>query len=382
MKKILFLLLALPTMLVAQRKVAVYITAPESFDPDVKEIVGSELVSGIVQNRDFKAVESTADFARDLQNTQDNQLICNYGERLGVDLVCVANITPFRDSYYIKARLLDVRTLAIVSSASEGSPLASIEDILHMTERLVGQLFYSAAPVEEEFSTIGIDDKRGNCCLVAIDNTGANTVATFKILDAKGIRWSIYPTTVIRDRATGNEYKLISANDISTGASESYGVGIHPFTLTFEKLPYSVTNIDIVEPKGWEWDDITLKNYGKTGFHQFEDNSERRFGHLMHEQKLMREQEARLGQIVNVTNSFRSYLITITNERYSDFLIELNGKRLGTVPKRSQLTFRVAPEEYGLLKAIEVSSFLPTVMKFDVPPTKPTEVVHFTILRP
>ena len=238
-----------------------------------------------------------------------------------------------------------------------------------------------AAPIEQEYSTVGAANK-SNCDIISIDNTGANTIVTLKIIDAKGIRWSIYPSTVIRDRATGAEYHLISANGISTGAPESYGVGIHEFSLTFEKLPYRATSINIIEPKGWEWTDITLKKYGKTGFHQFVDSTQHKFKRLLKEQEMMRRQEAELGTIKNITDSYRSYLLTIDNERYSDFMIELNGKKLGTVSKRSRMTFRLAPEEYGLLKAIEVTSFLPTVMKFDIPPLNPGDKISFSILRP
>lgn len=382
MKKILLLLLVLPTMLMAQRKVAVFVTGSESLDPEVREILASELVSGIASNRDYQAVESSASFAQ-LPNNQDNQSLCELGQQLGVDLVCVANVTTFRESYYIKSRLLDSRSQAIVASASEGSSLAGIEDILNVCERLIGQLFYSAAPVQEEYSTVGAANK-SNCDIISIDNTNpANTVVTLKIIDAKGIRWSIYPSTIIRDRATGAEYHLISANGISTGASESYGVGLHEFSLTFEKVPYSVTSIDIIEPKGWEWTDITLKNYGKTGYHLFVDETQHKFGRLMKEQELMRRQEAEIGgPFTNVTDSYRSVLVTVYNERYSDFLIELNGKKIGTVAKRSQMTFRLAPEQYGLLKAIEISSFLPTVMKFDLPPMKPGDKISYNILRP
>ena len=153
--------------------------------------------------------------------------------------------------------------------------------------------------------------------------------------------------------------------------------------MTFEKVPYSVTSIDIIEPKGWEWTDITLKNYGKTGYHLFVDETQHKFGRLMKEQELMRRQEAEIGgPFTNVTDSYRSVLVTVYNERYSDFLIELNGKKIGTVAKRSQMTFRLAPEQYGLLKAIEISSFLPTVMKFDLPPMKPGDKISYNILLP
>ena len=386
MKKILLLLLALPTMLVAQRKVAVFVTGTDKLDNEVKEILASELTTTISQSRDYQAVEYSNDFSRELQGSQDNEQICALGRRLGVDLVCVANVSSFRDSYYIKSRLLDVRSLAIVSSSSEGSQLATIEDILNVTERLMGQLFYSAAPIEEEFSKIGAEDPRGNCYLISIDNTGDNTVATFKLLDAKGIRWSLSGTTVIRDRATGNEYKLLSTNGIvihGTAPSETYGIGIHAFTATFEKLPYNVTNIDIEEPKGWIWTDILLKNYGKTGYHVFVDETQRHFDRLMKEQAFMRQQEAKFGPITNVVNTARSILITINNEQYSDFLIELNGKKIGRVAKRSTMTFRVAPEDYGQLKAIQIDFLIsPQVFKYQVPPMKPTEQITFNILRP
>ena len=381
MKKILFLLLALPTLVMAQRKVAVYVIAPEGFEPEVKEILAGELATAISQNRDFQASDRTAEFAHELDTNQDNQLISAVGQRFGVDLVCVANITSFRDSYYLKSRLLDVRTQDVINSSSEASSLASLEDILNVSVRLAERLCATVAPVEEEFSKIGFANKR-NCDIITIDNTGANTVVTFKIMDSKGIKWSMYDATVIRDRATGNEYKLLSTKGIYTDHSETWGVGIHEFSAIFEKVPYSATNIDIIEPKGWEWTDIVLKNFGKTGLHQFRDETQQKFGMMMKERELMKRQEAELGPIVNIEDSYRSYLIVITNERYSDFLIELEGKKLGTVPKRSTMTFRIAPEKYGLLKAIEISSFLPTVMKFNVPPLKPTERITFMIPRP
>ena len=381
MKKILILLLALPTLVMAQRKVAVYVTAPEGFESEVKEILGGELATAISQSRDFQAADRSIEFARELDTNQDNQLISAVGQRFGVDLVCVANITSFRDSYYLKARLLDVRTQDVINSSSEASSLASLEDILNVSARLAERLCATVAPVEEEFSKIGFANKR-NCDIITIDNTGANTVVTFKIMDSKGIKWSMYDATVIRDRATGNEYKLLSTKGIYTDHSETWGVGIHEFSAIFEKVPYSATNIDIIEPKGWEWTDIVLKNFGKTGLHQFRDETQQKFGAMMKERELMKRQEAELGPIVNIEDSYRSYLIVINNERYSDFLIELEGKKLGTVPKRSTMTFRIAPEKYGLLKAIEISSFLPTVMKFNVPPLKPTERITFMIPRP
>jgi len=371
-------------MLMAQRKVAVYITAPESVDADTKEILGSELVNGIAMNKEFKAVERTADFERELQGSQDNQQICDFGQKLGVDLVCVANVTSFRDSYYIKSRLLDTRTLAIASSASEASSLATLDDILYTAERLAERLFSNVERVEEEYSKLG-SASRNNCDLIAIDNTGENTVVTFKLMDAKGTtKWSLYDKTVIRDRATNKEYRLLSTKGIATDHSECFGLGIHEFSATFEKLPYDMKNIDILEPKGWEWRDIVLKNFGKVGLHQFPDESQQHFARLMKDQEIMKRQETRLGRIVNIEQTPRSYLLTVNNEQYSSYLVKLADRELGRVDKRSTLTFRLPPEIYGELKLIQIDGFLlsPSVYKHNVPPMKPMDEISFNIYRP
>lgn len=372
-------------MLMAQRKVAVYVTAPESLEPEMLEIFSSELVNGIAINRDFQPIDRTADFARELQGSQDNTQICAVGERLGMDLVCVANVTPFRDSYYIKSRLLDVRTLAIASSASEASSLASLEDILSVSERLSERLFSRVERVEEEYSKLAYQNKN-NCDLISIDNTGANTIVTFKLMDPKGTtKWSMYDKTVIRDRATGNEYRLLSTKGIATDHSECFGLGIHEFSATFEKLPYSVTNIDILEPKGWEWQDIVLKNFGKVGLHQFHDDTQQHFAMMMKEQEFMKKQEARLGcRVIAIEQSARSYLLIVSNEQYSGYFVYLNGKKLGLVEKRSTVAFRLPPEAYGELKFSQADGFLlsPSIYKHNVPPMKPRDEISFPILRP
>ena len=371
-------------LLTAQRKVAVYVVAPEGFEADVTEILGGELATAIGQNRDFQATDRTVEFARELDTNQDNLIVSAVGQRFGVDLVCVTNLSSFRDSYYIKARLLDVRSQEVINSASEASSLATLEDILNVSARLAERLCARVEPIEQEFSKVGFANKR-NCDVITIDNTGENTVVTFKIMDTKGIRWSMYASTVIRDRATGQEYHLLSTNGISTDHSESYGVGIHEFSVVFEKLPYTVTNIDILEPKGWEWTDIVLKNFGKTGLHQFRDDTQPKFADMMHERELMKRQEVECGRIVNIEDSYRSYLITIYNEQYSSaYIIQLEGVELGVVEKRSTLTFRLAPEQYGQLKAIQRDGWLlsPSVFKFMVPPMKPTERINFNIPRP
>ena len=380
MKKILMLLLALPTLLMAQNKVAVYVVSTSSVEEDIKEIVGSELVSNISRNKGYQASERTADFKRQVEDNQDDQQICSVAQSLGMDFVCVANISSFRDSYYLKARLLDSRRGEAIASSSEGSSLASIEDIIGTSRQIVRRLFGGLEPTAQEFST-GSTSSRNNCDLITIDNTGENTLAIFKLYSPNSTRWSIYQSTYIKDRATGNTYKLIDASGISTGASEAKEPGIHEFTLRFEKVPYNVTNIDIIEPKGWEWTNLVLKPYGKTGLHVFEDKVQFKFDALVREQMLMKQQEAQVGPIKNVVNTINSYLITVTNLRYTAYIVYLNDKELGVVDKRSTLTFRVSPTESGILKTVQRDGWLlsPQIFKFTVPPTRPGEIIPVTI---
>ena len=370
MKKFFLLLLAMPGMLMAQRQVSVLITAPDSLDASVKEIFATEFIERISANNDFQAFNGEENASR-------------------ADLICVADIAAFKTSYYIKARLLDANSNAVQATASVGSSLAEIEDILAAADKLSTKLFGNVAPVGEEYSTIGFS-KKDNCDIISIDNTGDVTIVTLKLFATKVVGWMFTPTAYIRDRATGNTYSLLEANGISTTAFEKKPAGIHEFKLTFAKMPYNVTNIDIVEPDGWEWDNIELRNYGKTGYHLFVDETQKKFDEMMKEIELMRQQEAVVGPIVNVVNSYNSYLITITNEQYaSAFVIELEEapgkfKKLGTVEKRSRLTFRVSPSMFGQLKAIQRDGWLisPQVFKFNVPPMRPQDQIMFTIPRP
>ena len=95
-------------------------------------------------------------------------------------------------------------------------------------------------------------------------------------------------------------------------------------------------------------------------------------------------QEARIGRIITIEQSTRSYLLIINNEQYSSYLVQLEGRELGRVDKRSTVAFRIAPEQYGLLKLIQIDGYLlsPLVYKHNVPPMKPMDEISFNIFRP
>ena len=141
MKRIILLIaICLPMMVMAQKKVAVYVTSDdEKVDNAQKEIIGGELVAAIVQTKQYKAVERTADFLQQISKEQgyqhsgnvDDDQISALGKQFGVDYVCVANIIPYKNTYYIQARLIDVETATVQAIARETSTLASPDDLMN-----------------------------------------------------------------------------------------------------------------------------------------------------------------------------------------------------------------------------------------------------------
>lgn len=141
MKRIILLIaICLPMMVMAQKKVAVYVTSDDSkVDNAQKEIIGGELVAAIVQTKQYKAVERTADFLQQISKEQgyqhsgnvDDDQISALGKQFGVDYVCVANIIPYKNTYYIQARLIDVETATVQAIARETSTLSNPDELMN-----------------------------------------------------------------------------------------------------------------------------------------------------------------------------------------------------------------------------------------------------------
>ncbi len=126
-------------MMMAQKKVAVYVTSDDpKVDNAQKEIIGGELVAAIVNTKQYKAVERTSDFLSQISKEQgyqhsgnvDDDQISALGKQFGVDYVCVATIIPYKNTYYIQARLIDVETATVQAIARETSTLASPDDLM------------------------------------------------------------------------------------------------------------------------------------------------------------------------------------------------------------------------------------------------------------
>ncbi|GHU95169.1 hypothetical protein FACS1894156_4360 [Bacteroidia bacterium] len=106
-----------------RQKVAVYVTgnnnAPEN------KIIASKLVSAITTDGYYEAVERTAAFLAQIQKEQkyqqggavaDDQL-SKLGQQMGVDFVCIAEVVPVGRAFFISARLVNVETAGVETTA-------------------------------------------------------------------------------------------------------------------------------------------------------------------------------------------------------------------------------------------------------------------------
>lgn len=282
-----------------QTKVAVYVTGHRMVSETAKQVVGGELVAGIVANSEYSAVERTADFLAQISKEQDYQRSGNVddkqiqalGKQFGVQLVCVANIMPHGNQCYIQVRMIDVETATVMATARELSSLTDLEQLVAASEKLANRLVgeqVEQITYAEEYSTV-LSASTSDCGIMTIDNTGSAAVVQCKYLAKWKATIHISPKAYILDRTTGQQYRLTGTNGISTTKKTLVTSLLTPFTLYFEKLPTDVTEIDIIDPdkKGWKWEGIVLRPYGKADYYVFEDSIEPQYQAVLQQQQQM-----------------------------------------------------------------------------------------------
>lgn len=138
----------------AQTKVAVYVAPNENLDESTLQIIGSELVAGIVSNNEYIALERTKEFLAAIQQekvqTANDDQLRNIGKQMGVSIVCAANIMPYQNSYYIQARMLNVESATIEATARQTSTLASLDEIVTASEALSQKLMTQVKEKQKE----------------------------------------------------------------------------------------------------------------------------------------------------------------------------------------------------------------------------------------
>lgn len=287
MKKLFIILLSALslTAFAQQKKVAVYVTGSNDVDNSLKKIVATELVAGIVQNKEYQAVERSSDFLNELQKEQnyqragnvDDQQISALGRQFGVDLVCVADITPFRDTYYINARLINVETATVQTMARETSALSTLDEFVqtaeNLTSKLVGKIAIEKAEeiYPQEYSLVTQGDPY--MTPIEIDNTGSYTKAVFKFVTPIDNRIIVSLSSYAEDNNTGKQYRFIGASGIVANKWTNVPAGIHAFTVSCEKMPDDIKDITIYYTKDRYWK-LRLTPYGKRNYYRFEDKTE------------------------------------------------------------------------------------------------------------
>lgn len=158
MKKNLFIVTSVFVMLLMasipafaqQKKVAVYMTGPNS---SINKVLGDQLVAAFSRSDKYIAIERTESFLAELgkeQNYQrtgavsDNE-ISRLGKQFGVQLVCVVDVSEVFGQKYVSARVIDVERAEVLNTANVSSSLGSMDELMRLSSMLKGQLFSDMA---------------------------------------------------------------------------------------------------------------------------------------------------------------------------------------------------------------------------------------------
>ena len=385
-------------MAIAQTKVAVYVNGTSEVDEAVKQIIASELATAISANQQFTAVDRSTDFLNTLKQEQSEQVSGNLddnqvqqlGQRFGVQQVCIANITPYQNKFYIQVKMVDVENATVLATCREISPLQDLDEMVSVSEKLSQKLApakiesfeevkeevieeVKEEPVQEaeitytkDYSTVGRqnDDK---CDLISIDNTGDYAVATFKYVNTKESPLNFSTKGYLLDNKR-IKHPVVRVDGIGTSSYSPVkkAAGITTFTVTFTKFADDVTSIGITEgvENGWKWEQISLKPYGMANYYQFEDKSASKYQNL-----ITKENSEKIAQgVQDIVDLFTSYNIIVVNSKSDPYVIEIGGKKIGVALGIKVTTLQAPVTSYGELKATQMSGYLlyPSTYKYTV----------------
>ena len=131
----------------AWKKVAVYLTQSEA-GKNIAHILGNQLVEGFSNTGRYVAVERTSTFLSRLgaeQNYQrtgavDDKEISRIGKQMGVQYVCVVDITDVLGENYISARMIDVETAEIINMYETAGNMDNIESCANVANQITQRL--------------------------------------------------------------------------------------------------------------------------------------------------------------------------------------------------------------------------------------------------
>lgn len=129
-------------------KVAVYTT--DESDYNIGAFVGDFLINAIVKRGEYIAIERTAQFLSEINKEQsfqrtgavDDSQISRLGKNMGVQYVCVVKVARVGAQLFMSARLIDVETAEVKSTARPVSfNPDNLQDMESSCDDLVASMF-------------------------------------------------------------------------------------------------------------------------------------------------------------------------------------------------------------------------------------------------
>ncbi len=163
-------LILLPTLLCAvalaqtpKKSVAVYMagTEPTAIKGSHK-VLGAELAKVLTKSGTYTAVDRSEagrkivaqEHIFQRSGAVDMNQIKKLGKQLGVQVVCIAEITEVMKSHYLEARLVDVETAEIFNIASKPGNMSEATDIVRIAQSVAHELLGKAKIVNYSFKEI------------------------------------------------------------------------------------------------------------------------------------------------------------------------------------------------------------------------------------
>jgi len=174
-----------------KEKIAVYVTG--NVRVDEKKALGTKILVELINSGRYRAVERSDDFVKELDREQSKQMsgavddnqITTIGKQFGVQVICVADLTPAFGSYQISARLIDVESAEIIAIAEATNSLESIDELTVASKEVVRVILGGKSKKTRPKSAAAAKAKGQ---VVTVENKGTKEVFTVELKRSIGVR--------------------------------------------------------------------------------------------------------------------------------------------------------------------------------------------------
>jgi len=167
MKSPLTLILLLTLLLCAvafatpKKNVAIYMAGKESIKGSHK-VLGTELAKVLTKSSAYTAVDRSEagrkivaqEHIFQRSGAVEKNQIKKLGKQLGVQIVCIAEITEVMKSHYLEARLVDVETAEVFNIAAKPGNMSGATDIVRTAQSVAHELLGVPKIVKYSFKEI------------------------------------------------------------------------------------------------------------------------------------------------------------------------------------------------------------------------------------